>query len=322
MRPRTLALLCAAVLGAAVLLAIPLRSAVHGLAAAEPAPGAPASTAASGTGGGTGDANVAQQAAPPPPNLMLPANPAAVTAPGTNFFGWTLIDRRTGQSAGSANQETATSTTESMIKAWIAADYLRHQASTPSPATLAQLNTMIIDSDNTIATTYYQRNGGDASISELIKLCGLKQTQPPSLANEWSYTTMSPADAARMGLCIAQGTAAGPQWTNWLLDAMKNVRGTVDQQQPTTGGGRWGIIDGLPTNLVATTSIKNGWTAQVYDHNWHVNCLAINPDWVLAIEIHYRWTSPNDDWHQADNLKQGADTCAAVTRQLVGTPQI
>jgi hypothetical protein len=132
---------------------------------------------------------------------------------------------------------------------------------------------------------------------------------------------MSPADAARMGVCIANGTAAGPQWTSWLLDTMKHVRGTVDQQQQTTGGGRWGIIDGLPSNLVADTSIKNGWTAQVYDHNWHINCLAITTNWVLAIELHYPWTSPSD-WHQANNLQQGADTCAAVTRQLVVTPQV
>jgi hypothetical protein len=102
---------------------------------------------------------------------------------------------------------------------------------------------------------------------------------------------------------------------------MKHVRGTVDQQQVTTGGGRWGIIDGLPAALAANTSIKNGWTAQVYDHNWHINCLAINPDWVLAIELHYPWTSPDGNWQDANNLRQGADTCASVTRQLVGVPQ-
>jgi len=317
MRARTLALLCFAVMVAAALIAVPLRLAVSGLAATAPAPtvttSAPAPDPAS-------SAHVAPQAAPPPSNLALPADPAAITAPGTTFFGWTLIDRRTGSSAGSANAEKETSTTESMIKTWIAADYLRHQKATPSSTTLAQLTTMIIDSDNDIAATYYRLNGGDPSITELIKICGLKNTKLPSLANEWSYTTMSPADAARMGLCIADGKAAGPQWTNWLLDTMKQVRGTVDQQQAGTGGGRWGIIDGLPDNLVAGTSIKNGWTPQVYDHNWHINCLAINAGWVLAIELQYPWTSPTGDWHQADNLQQGADTCASVTRQLVAAP--
>jgi hypothetical protein len=319
MRARTLALLCLAILALAVLAAASLRAAVSGLAATGPAP---QSTGTSPTPAGTaGSANVAPQAAPPGPNLLLPADPSTIKAPGTNFFGWTLIDRRTGKSTGSTNQETATSTAESMIKTWIAADYLRHQTTAPNSATLAELTTMIIDSDNAVATKYYRLNGGDPSIIELIKLCGLKDTRVPYLADEWSYTTMSAADAARMGLCIANGTAAGPQWTNWLLDTMKHVRGTVDQQQVTTGGGRWGIIDGLPANLVADTSIKNGWTAQVYDHNWHINCLAINPDWVLAIELDYPWTSPNGTWQQANNLQQGADTCASVTRQLVGVPQ-
>jgi hypothetical protein len=321
MRPRTLALLCVAILTLAVLAAVSVRAAVSGLAATGPAP----ETSGSATPGGsptTGrSANVAPQSAPPAPDLVLPADPSRITAPGTNFFGWTLIDRPTGQSSGSANQQSATSTTESMIKAWIAADYLRHQTTAPSSATLAELTTMIIDSDNNMATKYYRLNGGDPSITELVKLCGLTNTKMPYLANEWSYTTMSPADAARMGLCIANGTAAGPRWTNWLLDTMKHVRGTVDQQQVSTGGGHWGIIDGLPANVVPDASIKNGWTAQVYDHNWHINCLAITPNWVLAIELQYPWTSPNGDWQQANNLQQGADTCASVTRQLVGLPQ-
>src|SRR5689334_1258512 len=116
MRARTLALLCFLVLAAAALIAVPLRQAVHGLAATGPAPTVGASTPASEP---AGSANVAPQAAPAPPDLALPADPSAITAPGTNFFGWTLIDRRTGKSAGSANAEKATSTTESMIKAWI-----------------------------------------------------------------------------------------------------------------------------------------------------------------------------------------------------------
>jgi hypothetical protein len=316
MRARTLALLCFAVLAAAVLVAVPLRQAVHGLAATRPTP---AGAAPSTPSAEPRDANVAPQPAPPPATLLLPVDPASIKVTGTNFFGWSMIDRRIGRSAGSANAETATNTTESMVKAWIAADFLRHQ--TPTSADLAQLTTMIIDSDNTIAHTYYERNGGDASITELVKVCGLKRTSRPYLADSWSYTTMSPADAARMGLCIGNGTAAGPQWTDWLLDTMRHVRGTVDQQQVNTGGGRWGIIDGLPADLVAGTSIKNGWTAQVYDHNWHINCLAVNKDWVLAVELHYPWTSPNGDWRQANNLRQGADTCASVARQLVGVPQ-
>jgi len=311
MRARTLVLLCAAVMAVAVLISVPVAYAAH-----RAGPGSP------GAGGRpAGSAQIGQQAAPPPPTLLFPADPASITAPGTNYFGWTLIDRRTGKSTGSANRETTTSTTESMIKAWIAADYLRHLGGQPSSAALAELTNMIVNSDDGVATKYYAQDGGDKSIAELVSLCGLHDTLRPSLPNRWSYTSMSPADAARLGLCVGNGTAAGPKWTDWLLTTMRNVKGTVEQQSLTHGGGRWGIIDGLPANLVPTTSIKNGWTAQIYDHNWHVNCLAVNPDWVLAIEIHYPWTSPNGNWQQADNLAPGAQTCASVTSKLVGVPE-
>ena len=66
--------------------------------------------------------------------------------------------------------------------------------------------------------------------------------------------------------------------------------GTVAKEQQTTGGGRWGIIDGLPKEIVAKqgpVSIKNGWTPLVYDGNWHISCLAISEDWVLAVQTRY-----------------------------------
>jgi hypothetical protein len=270
----------------------------------------------SATSAPVGRAQIAMQ-----PQPSTAPSPAAVTVPNyLNFFGWTLLDRGSGQVSGSANRETARSTTESMIKVWTASDFLRHQAQAgrqPSKAALDELTGMIVNSDDNAGHKYYELNGGDASITELVSTCGLRNTNRPSPADEWSYTTMSPADAVRMGTCIANGTAAGPKWTNWVLSTMRNVRGGVADQQRSTGGGRWGVIDGLPAATAAGTSIKNGWTAQTYDHNWHVNCLAINSGWVLAIEMRYPWTSPDGDWRHASNLQQGADVCKSVAGQLI-----
>ncbi len=65
---------------------------------------------------------------------------------------WTLVDRGTGRVSGSANMSTGTTTTESMIKAWIASDYLRrarlHQT---EHGRAKQLSIMIRDSDNEAA---------------------------------------------------------------------------------------------------------------------------------------------------------------------------
>jgi hypothetical protein len=261
------------------------------------------------------------QPAPPPPVIGTPPDPAAIRAPGyLSFFGWALLDLHTGGLTGSTNRETVSNTTESMIKVWIAADYLR-QHNAAGKAVQDELYRMIVNSDDAIAHKYFELNGADASITELVQLCGLHGTKRPSLPDHWSYTTMSPADAARLGQCVATGKATGPTWTPWLLKAMRNVRGGVADQQAHTGGGRWGIIDALPAAIAADTAIKNGWTPQVYDHNWHINCLAIHPDWVLAIELRYPWTSPDGNWQHATNLQPGADACHLVTRQLLISPE-
>ena len=118
-------------------------------------------------------------------------------------------------------------------------------------------------------------------------------------------TLMTPLDAARYGACLADGRAAGPQWTPWVLDAMRNVRGGVDQQDSgEVQGGRWGIIDGLPPELAKDTSFKNGWT--LYEDGWHVNCLAVNPAWVLAVMM-----------RMPDELPVAAEGCAALASKLV-----
>jgi hypothetical protein len=316
MRGRALlAAYLAAAVGAAVV-AVPLARFVLPSAARAALPFSDSTSPAS-----TPHLHLASQQAPPVPTVRAPADPAAVKgADYLNYFGWALLDRRTNTLTGSANRETGTNTVESMIKVWITADYLRHRGAKVSAATFAELTKMIVNSDDNMATKYYALDGGDKAIGELVTLCGLHNTAV-TMANRWSYVSMSPADAVRMGQCVDSGTAAGPTWTQWLLTAMHNVRGSVADQQLTTGGGHWGIIDGLPAELAAGTSIKNGWTAQIYDHNWHINCLAVHQDWVLAIELHYPWTSPDGNWQHADNLQQGADACKSVTQQLVVTPE-
>ena len=93
-------------------------------------------------------------------------------------------------------------------------------------------------------------------IQRAIKICGLTDTKRGNVkpyTGWWSFTRMSPRDAVRVGDCIADGKAAGPKWTKWVLDQMSKVRGTTaakDQGNPS-GGGRWGIIDGLPKSITA-----------------------------------------------------------------------
>ena len=54
----------------------------------------------------------------------------------------------------------------------------------------------------------------------MISVCELADSAP---GEDLSMTLMSARDTVRLGLAIADGRAAGPQWTPWLLDEMRAV---------------------------------------------------------------------------------------------------
>jgi hypothetical protein len=151
-------------------------------------------------------------AAPKPRTVALRSGAVYVDSAG--FLSWALLDRRTGRISGSANL-TAPSDTMSMVKSWIAADYLR-------------------------------------------------------LAAERGVTP-------RLGACLADGRAAGPRWTPWLLDEMRQVRGVGD----------FGVRAALPDRLAGTVAIKNGWLLRDEDRLWHISCLAIGDGWILGVLARY-----------------------------------
>jgi hypothetical protein len=281
------------------------------------------------TGGDAADAaGPTPSGTPPtvPPTIVEPPQPTLAAAPVKvkvdGFFSWAMLDRRTGEISGSPNSAKATSSTESMIKVWIVSDFLRRtqeNGETPSKSRLAQASKAIRDSDDNAAGALYSAGGGTAVTRRMIKTCGLTNTRlgsVPGYVGWWSFTEMSAQDAARLGQCVKEGKAAGPKWTPWVLAEMTKVRGTTaaKDQHETTGGGRWGIIDGLPKEILAQApvSIKNGWTPLVYDGNWHISCLAISEDWVLAVQTRYPTSK---------GLKYGAGVCGNVATQLV-TPKV
>lgn len=261
---------------------------------------------------------VAAPAPPSPPTLAA----APVSVPVDGFFSWAFLDRRTGRVAGSPNSATSTNSTESMIKVWIVSDFLRRTAEaggTPSAEHLRLGSAAIRVSDDDTTDVLYSAGGGTEVTKRMIGMCALTNTRLgtiPGREGWWSFTEMSAQDAVRLGECVRNGTAAGPRWTGWVLDEMRNVWGTTARkdQQATRGGGRWGIIDGLPREVLESdpVSIKNGWTSLGYDGNWHVNCLAITSNWVLAVQLRYP---------SGRGLDYGARACASVASQLV-TPGV
>lgn len=268
-------------------------------------------------GGGTENVPAPTPTTPPPPTLA--DAPVSVNFKG-KFFSWALMDRKTGKISGAPNM-TSTNSTESMIKIWFASDYLHQLGSKPpSKERKNQITLAIRDSNDNAANALYKAAGGAATISRMIRTCGLTDTHPgtvPGYIGWWSFTQMSPRDAVRLGDCVADGKAAGSKWTEFVLNEMAQVRGGVeDQKSDAVQGGRWGIIDGLPDEIKSQgrVSIKNGFTMLYYDGNWHVNCLAVTDKWSLAVMMRYP---------AAGNTKTpayGAKVCASVATQLV-TPQ-
>lgn len=250
------------------------------------------------------DAGVMREPAEPSPSPE-----PLVTVEVDGFFAWAMRDRTRDEVLQSANAH-ETSSTESMIKVWIVADYLR-RTSDPSRRDLADASRAIRDSHNGATERLYQAGGEDRVVRRMIEICELRDTYIPNGGSGWwSRTEMSAADAVRLGECVVNGTAAGPEWTDWLLEEMRRVRGTTapKDQRPDFEGGRWGIIDGLPEPVAEQVSIKNGWTRIGHDNSWHVNCLGVTEQWVLAVMMRYPARS---------SLDYGAERCAEVARQLI-----
>ncbi|MFD2763768.1 hypothetical protein [Micromonospora eburnea] len=194
------------------------------------------------------------------------------------WYSWAVLDKRTGKVIGSKNMA-ETSTTASLIKSWIVADYLRRTAEdgkTPSDAKLADATKIIRDSDNTRAEQFYNSVGRADSIKRLIKTCGLTDSKVASDGG-WSRTNLSPRDTARLGLCIDDGRAAGPKWTKWLINEMRLVRGAGD----------FGIRKAFPAAEQKKIAIKNGWIDRTKEQEMHINCLAIGDTWTMGVMVRY-----------------------------------
>lgn len=194
------------------------------------------------------------------------------------WYAWSVLDTRTGKIIGSENMD-ETSTTASLIKSWIVADYLRRAddaGQQPSGAKLAEATRIIRDSDNTLAEKFYNSVGRSPSIKRMVSICKTTDSSPAADGG-WSRTNLSPRDTARLGACIKDGRAAGPKWTNWLLNEMRQVRGEGD----------FGIRKAFPAAEQKTIAIKNGWVDRTREQEMHINCLAIGDNWTMGVMVRY-----------------------------------
>ncbi|MBQ1051562.1 serine hydrolase [Micromonospora sp. C51] len=238
---------------------------------------------------------------PSPEPEPLPFEAKEIDLDIDGWYAWSVLDRRSGEIIGSDNMD-ETSTTASLIKAWIVADYLRRTADagqTPSDAKLDDLTRIIRDSDNTRTEQLYTQIGRSASIKRLLSTCELTDSKVSSDLG-WSRTELSPRDTARLGNCIADGTAAGPKWTKWLISEMRQVRGAGD----------FGIRKAFPAAEAKKIAIKNGWVDRTREQEIHVNCLAIGDTWTMGVMLQYPINK---------GYEYGMKNCEKITEALLTT---
>jgi hypothetical protein len=204
---------------------------------------------------------------------------------------WAFLDRRTGRITTRGN---GTNSTESMIKIWIAADYLSAVGAAGRELTSdeqVKLSAMIRYSDDNAAQALYVSRGSDAVVQRMIGACGLTDTRV--YHGWWSQTQVSARDAVRLGDCVADGRVTTPRWTEWILSEMRQL----------TGEGAFGIGQVRPFDHGKKLAVKNGWTRRD-DGTWHVNCLAVADGWVLAVLVRY--------YPHSLGLDHGAAVCRSV----------
>ncbi|MGE5830170.1 MAG: hypothetical protein ACM30G_17680 [Micromonosporaceae bacterium] len=265
----------------------------------------PGSPLASGSrlNGGAEPTTPAVTTPPPPPPLPFRAAEVTVAAVNTKgFLSWALMDLRSGEIWGSPNM-TSTTTTMSLIKAWLAADYLRTHPQ-PTSGKLKDLELMIRDSNNASAERIYVANGTRASVTRAIAMCGLTETRPAPSGKGFGYTIVSAQDAVRIAACIADGRAAGTG-TERLLGWMRTIR-----------LGNFGPAKALPVTEQASVALKNGWDIWHEDKTYRTNCMAFGETWAMAVMLQYP-SSGSDD----NDLAHNSQVCKDVAT-LLRNPEV
>jgi hypothetical protein len=238
----------------------------------------------------------------PRPEPKVTVKPQAET-----WYAWHWVNLTTGEKYASANAATETTNTESMIKAWIGADYLTRLEKTGRPLTEADkalITKMIRLSDDNAAQTLWLRGGRDAVVQRMIDECGLTGTSV--YPNWWSKTQITAADSTTLMTSILDRAKTSPLVAWMVDDLMRDV-------DPTNA---FGIAEVLAdVDAQAKPAVKNGWTAHGTTNVWNLNCLATwkptgaEDEIVLAVLTRYP---------VANGQAYGEELCREVTRQLTG----
>ncbi|WP_051193181.1 hypothetical protein [Nocardia jiangxiensis] len=140
--------------------------------------------------------------------------------------------------------------TASVVKLLIALDELNSRGWQTDPATTGQLEQMLSASDDDIADTLWDADGGDAIVTRMADLMGLSGTSAPSDASQWGETLTTAQDVVTVYRYLLSTV---PQPARDVI--MTDLQGA--EQTAADGTDQYfGIPDGLTG---ADWAIKQGW---------------------------------------------------------------
>lgn len=237
-------------------------------------------------------------------SAQRPDPKVTIAAEADTWYAWQWVNLTTGERYGSANAATETNNSESMIKAWIGADYLTRVEKTGKRLTEADkalIAAMIRESDDQAAQTLWLRGGRDEVIQRAIDECGLTGTSV--YPDWWSKTQITAADSTTLMSCILDRAKTSPL-VAWMVDLMRDV-------EPSNA---FGIAEVLAeVDSAARPAVKNGWTAHGATNQWNLNCLAqwrpTGSDDAIALAILTRYPADLGQGY-------GEQLCRDITRQL------
>jgi hypothetical protein len=138
----------------------------------------------------------------------------------------------------------------SVVKLLIALDALSPQA---PPQARDQVREMLARSDDSVASTLWDADGGPAIVTRMTARIGLDATQPPADPSQWGDTSTTASDVAATYRYITDRLPGDQR--SLILDALTNA-----PQQAADGWDQYfGIPDGLPG---VPHAIKQGWMAE------------------------------------------------------------
>ncbi|MFC9788018.1 serine hydrolase [Rhodococcus sp. NPDC127528] len=177
-----------------------------------------------------------------------------------------LLDRRTGQYAGSA--DTVPVTTASVAKLFIADSLLYGESSTRTPLSQDDrdlIERMLESSDDDAANELWNEHGASGLVTDVIGRYRLAATSAPYDDNWWNTAT-TPADLVGYysGLLDGRGGLAPARREEML--------GYLGAAKATAADGyhqRFGIPDGLPGE--STVAVKQGWMCCIANQWLHLS---------------------------------------------------